>query len=324
MKYGRLLKDCKVAEAQYQEGVKVFQSLPLETLIPLIRRAVDEKVCAVGGSEAWNGLSEEEREKYDDEAMEEVCKKLGAEAWAALSQDEKERAGMFIWAGCCMHKELNSVKGGTRALVEYWKGSDCSGPVKLINRDTTKAAAVGGSAAEEWAEESSEGGAVKLTSLAGGVFRHKDDKKGQQDTYRMFFEEKLGYVVTFPDTSNTRFQSHCNAAAELIVYRELFEEFLLFARDKKATRNFNHMEHNVYKGLTDPATHTELCVLAIYSNANMKLVTVSVWFDDEIQTPVPHLERGEHIETKVVPISKLYDELQGQSFPLPPFLIVSD
>ncbi|KAJ2920927.1 hypothetical protein H1R20_g16165, partial [Candolleomyces eurysporus] len=46
------------------------------------------------------------------------------------------------------------------------------------------------------------------------------------------------------------------------------------------------------------------------TNANMKLVTVSVWFDDEIQTPVPHLEPGEHIVTKVVPISKLYDELQ--------------
>ncbi|KAJ2916020.1 hypothetical protein MD484_g4410, partial [Candolleomyces efflorescens] len=46
------------------------------------------------------------------------------------------------------------------------------------------------------------------------------------------------------------------------------------------------------------------------SNSNMKLVTVSVWFDDEIQTPVPKLEPGECIETRVVPISKLYDELQ--------------
>ncbi|KAJ2923445.1 hypothetical protein H1R20_g13649, partial [Candolleomyces eurysporus] len=270
MKYGHLLKDCKIADAQHQEGIKVFKSLPLETLVPVIRKAVDDKIRAVGGSEVWAGLSKEEQEKYDDEAMGEVCKKLGAEAWASFSQDEKERAGMFIWAGCCMHKELNSVKGGARALVEYWKDSDGPGPVKLINRDTTKAAAVGGSVVEEWAEETSEGGAVKLTSLAGGVFRHKDDKKGQQDTYRMFFERKLGYIVTFPDTSNTRFQSHCNAAAELIVYWELFKEFLLFVRDKKSTRNFNHMEHNVYKGLRDPATHTELCVLAIYSEVLSK------------------------------------------------------
>lgn len=48
------------------------------------------------------------------------------------------------------------------------------------------------------------------------------------------------------------------------------------------------------------------------TSANMKLVTVTVWFDDEIQTPVPKLEPGEHIETKVVPIPKLYDELQGE------------
>jgi len=47
------------------------------------------------------------------------------------------------------------------------------------------------------------------------------------------------------------------------------------------------------------------------TNANMKLATVTVWFDDELETPVPHLEPGEHIVTKVVPLSELYDKLQG-------------
>ncbi|KAF5324590.1 hypothetical protein D9611_004452 [Ephemerocybe angulata] len=46
------------------------------------------------------------------------------------------------------------------------------------------------------------------------------------------------------------------------------------------------------------------------TNANMKLVTVSVWFDDEIQKPEPKLEPGEHIETRVVPLTELHEKLK--------------
>lgn len=47
------------------------------------------------------------------------------------------------------------------------------------------------------------------------------------------------------------------------------------------------------------------------TNANMKLVTVSVWFEDELQRPQPKLEPGEHIVTKVVPLAELHDTLEG-------------
>ncbi|KAF6764951.1 NUDIX hydrolase domain-like protein [Ephemerocybe angulata] len=46
------------------------------------------------------------------------------------------------------------------------------------------------------------------------------------------------------------------------------------------------------------------------TNANMKLVTVSVWFEDEIQKPEPKLEPGEHIETRVVPLTELHEKLK--------------
>jgi len=45
----------------------------------------------------------------------------------------------------------------------------------------------------------------------------------------------------------------------------------------------------------------------------MKLVILSVDLDDKMETPVPTLEEGEHIVTKVVEISKLHAELEGMS-----------
>ena len=67
--------------------------------------------------------------------------------------------------------------------------------------------------------------------------------------------------------SNTRFQSHCNAAVKLILHLPYYLEFLLLVRDKKEKRNFNHLEANVFNGLKDIPTLTELCVLTLYSQA---------------------------------------------------------
>jgi hypothetical protein len=57
------------------------------------------------------------------------------------------------------------------------------------------------------------------------------------------------------------------AAAILILYLPYFLEFLLLVRDKKENRSFNHMEQNVFEGLKDIPTLTELCVLALYAQA---------------------------------------------------------
>ena len=81
-----------------------------------------------------------------------------------------------------------------------------------MNKDNTAATQLGTSAAKEHAEEVSQGSAVKLTSLAGSILNHKDDKKGQHDSLKDFFTLYIGYTIDFPDTSNTQYQSHCAAA----------------------------------------------------------------------------------------------------------------
>jgi len=83
------------------------------------------------------------------------------------------------------------------------------------------------------AEEMSKQGATKLTSLGGLMFRNKDKKKGQQDTYDWYMEPKISYHVPYPDVSNTRYGTHGEAAATIIVYRSHFIEFIKHIRNAK-------------------------------------------------------------------------------------------
>ncbi len=53
------------------------------------------------------------------------------------------------------------------------------------------------------------------------------------------------------------------------------------------------------------------------TNANMQFAVVDVDLEDKMEFPEPNLEIGEHIVTKVVELSKLKAELDGnRSFPI--------
>ncbi|CDO74692.1 hypothetical protein BN946_scf184960.g6 [Trametes cinnabarina] len=108
---------------------------------------------------------------------------------------------------------------------------------------------------------------VKLASLAGAIFNHKDNKKGQQDTYIFYFRELVGHSLRFPDTSNMQYLSHCDAAAELLVHCPEYLSFLEIVRDCKERAGFNHMEEKIYQGLRDLPTVTELAALTLYAQA---------------------------------------------------------
>jgi hypothetical protein len=101
----------------------------------------------------------------------------------------------------------------------------------------------------------------------GALLNHKDKKKGQQDFMAIFFESILGYIIRFPDTSNTRYQSYSEGAAEVLVHLSIYIQLLEFIRNKKESRTLNHMEINIWNGLHDIPTITELCVLAVYGQA---------------------------------------------------------
>ncbi|KIK58788.1 hypothetical protein GYMLUDRAFT_170596 [Collybiopsis luxurians FD-317 M1] len=41
-----------------------------------------------------------------------IITKLGQEEYDSLGNSEQHEIDLFIWSGCCMHKDLNHFKGG--------------------------------------------------------------------------------------------------------------------------------------------------------------------------------------------------------------------
>ncbi|KAI0047122.1 hypothetical protein FA95DRAFT_1492966 [Auriscalpium vulgare] len=246
---------------------------PTEDLIAMLLETNRKKVGDAGGEAAWDALSAEQKTVREVSAMKNLSLRLGKEAYGNLPDEKKRELDLFIWCGCCMHKELNSVKGGNQAMQDFWAAHNIPGPIPLANRDNTATLqsiaddAEASTAAEVRAQEVTSCGGVKISELAGALFNHKDDKKGAQDTYRNYLREHYNRQTKFPDTSNTRYQSYCEAAAEILVYRSGLVELLELIKDKKTTRTLNHMEQNVYNDLQDIPTQTELAVLVLYAQS---------------------------------------------------------
>jgi hypothetical protein len=262
----RLIEALKQAYERESRGETELLSMEMVQLLPLLLEVGRRTVERASGPDIWISLSKEDQEARNQEGYRELCREYGCRKFETLSDEEKRSVDLFLWAGCCMHKELNSVKGGNTRMMAWWTENKVVGPIKLMNRDNAAAASAGGTVGTR-AAEVSQGGAVKLTSLAGALFNHKDDKKGQHDTYRFYMEAAFGYIISFPDTSNTRYQTHCLAAVEIMVHLEIYIQFLLLIKDKKDSRTLNHLEQNVLTGLRDTPTIHELCVLVVYSQA---------------------------------------------------------
>ncbi|KAI0819139.1 hypothetical protein BC628DRAFT_1506680 [Trametes gibbosa] len=230
----------------------------------LIKDALSAAIQASGGSATWSVLSSEAQVAAYVEQLNAATTQLGKALYEQLPADKKHPLDLFMRLGCAMHKDLNSVKGGNSSMASAWGELRATPPVLLANKenastlrdvslDTIAAAASLLStedltAAELRALESSTRGGVKLASLAGALFNHKDNKKGHHDTYAFYFQEIV-------------------AAAELLVNRHHYLRFLEVVRDRKEHPGFNHMEENVYRALQDIPSLTELAVLALYGQS---------------------------------------------------------
>ncbi|KIJ32511.1 hypothetical protein M422DRAFT_265676 [Sphaerobolus stellatus SS14] len=261
-----LLKDWKIKTDREVRGDEKLLSLPPEQFKAVLSMAYKADIEAMGGLDTWNALPESEQSSCKTGKYQELCLKLGQEIFKRLKPEEQEDSDRLVRVGCCMHKELNSIKGGTAEMQTAWDKLGLEGPMKYFNKDNSATFQVGDGVSKTRAADASQSGAIKLTSLAGSLFNHKDDKKGHQGSLVIFFEGKLGHSVRFQDTSNTRYQSHCEAAAELLVHREIYLAFLEEIKEKKENCTLNNMELNVYQDLQDLPTLSELTVLALFAN----------------------------------------------------------
>src|SRR6266487_84041 len=78
-------------------------------------------------------------------------------------------------------------------------------------------------AVQERAVKMTSRGGIKTTQLAGEILNNKNVKK----------------PFTFPDTSNTRFQSHCEGAGVLMQHLPHFINFLKYIQVKKNVMRFS-------------------------------------------------------------------------------------
>ena len=88
-----------------------------------------KQIDLYGGQAAWDVLSDDEKAATDIEIMHEV----GEQVFDALPLAEQEKLTQCIWTGCCIHKDLNCVKGGTKALEEMWTLLNKTPPILLAN-----------------------------------------------------------------------------------------------------------------------------------------------------------------------------------------------
>lgn len=104
-----------------------------------------------------------------------------------------------------------------------------------------------------------------MLKLLGAAFNNKDKKKGQHDTLQVALQEAFGYTIRFLDTSNTCYQSFCDAAIEIITHLDFYCTFLEYVHDLKEKRSFTNLEKNAFDGLDDIPTLTKMCVLILYT-----------------------------------------------------------
>ncbi|EIW85837.1 hypothetical protein CONPUDRAFT_70533 [Coniophora puteana RWD-64-598 SS2] len=244
-------------------------------LMALLLFSTSRAIEQGGGQQLWDAMEPDARGPIITCMMEQLALELGTEIYNSLPGEEKRSVDLFFWAGCSMHKELNSVKGGNTTMMAWWKENDQEPPILLANKDNAAAIKLAQttnvvSASVQRALDVSSRGGVKATSLAGAIFNHRDDKKGQQAIHEMYFSDIKGITAKFPDTSNTRYHSHCDAATRLIKYLDGYIDFLEYVRLNKDSPDLNHMEENLQNALRDPPTCTELAVLVLYSQAVAK------------------------------------------------------
>ncbi len=56
--------------------------------------------------------------QHHDEAFRKFAFELGEAEFVKLDDSQKKNIDLLIWAGCCMHKEMNAFKGGCTQYVQ--------------------------------------------------------------------------------------------------------------------------------------------------------------------------------------------------------------
>ena len=149
-------------------GEEALFQMDVNRLLSVLAPLKINQINQLGGQEAWDKLSDNEKANTDIE----IIKEVGKQVFDKLPEDEQRKLTSFIRTGCCMHKDLNCVKGGDKVMQEMWKNLNKTPPILLANKDNAAVLAhrpgtSDPSAAEIRAVEVSKRGGSHATTLGG-------------------------------------------------------------------------------------------------------------------------------------------------------------
>lgn len=173
-----LLTQWKIRCDREVRALAKLKGIPLEDQLKMLSALLDDATLSMSD---WRMLPAEQQSALMHDAWLSLTARIGEEEYQKLSPDEQFGVDFLAWAGCCMHKELNALKGGVVEMAASWKVINLTPPIALKN----KFEAAKGSKSTE---DKSTRGAIKLASLAGALFNNKDEKKWYQSTIDHFFE----------------------------------------------------------------------------------------------------------------------------------------
>ncbi|RXW25130.1 hypothetical protein EST38_g727 [Candolleomyces aberdarensis] len=271
-------RDWKNSEVFQDLGESELLSKDLPELIHLLNQRKATLVSQLGGAEAWSKLDQVTQSTHEADLLKKLNEEIGRDVYESLPVEKRKALDLFIWAGCCMHKDQNSFKGGAEEMGRFWEENGIDAPILLANkfnaakvREALDPSKRGQPLSDEEAAaiEASTRGGIKTTALAGTLFNNKDDKKGYHDTHLNHLTAKYGLKAShrFPDTSNVRFNTYAEGAGELLKYLDFYLEFLDLVKWRKSRPGWTNIELNLNNALHDTPTLTELAVMVLYAQA---------------------------------------------------------
>ena len=182
-RFYELLKRWKMRCDRETRALSRLGNISPEEQLKMLSKYLDDATSDMGD---WRMLPLEHQSALMHDAWLTLAAQIGEAEFQKLSPDTQFGVDFLVWAGCCMHKELNTLRGGVTEMASSWKGLGLTLPIALKNK--FEAAKVTKSN-----EDKSTRGAIKLASLAGALFNNKDDKKGYQSTIDNFFEVRIAF-----------------------------------------------------------------------------------------------------------------------------------
>lgn len=98
-------------------GRKLLKEMTSEQLQEILEKTCQAYIDKLGGIDAWSSQSPQMQRVHTDRYTAEVASQLGEKALGEMNNEERDEFDLFLWAGCCMHKLLNSVKGAMTEII---------------------------------------------------------------------------------------------------------------------------------------------------------------------------------------------------------------